>query len=64
MRKMNNALSERLAHRMHADQEELADRIARALPHDGAVESQPDLHFSREYKRYFGYSPVRDVDRL
>ena len=60
MRKMSNILSERLAHRMQADQEELAHRIARALPHDGAVESQPALHFRRHSKpgeRVYGSSP-------
>jgi hypothetical protein len=32
---------------MRADQEELAERIARAIPHDGTVEPQPGLHFRR-----------------
>ena len=32
---------------MQADQEELAERIARALPRDGTVEPQPGLHFRR-----------------
>ncbi|MEP0848589.1 MAG: AraC family transcriptional regulator [Phycisphaerae bacterium] len=32
---------------MRADQEELAERIARALPRDGSVEPQPGLHFRR-----------------
>ena len=35
---------------MRADQEELAHRIARALPRDGTVEPQPGLHF-RRYSR-------------
>jgi hypothetical protein len=58
MRKMSNAPSEREARRMHADQEELADRIARALPRDGAVEPQPGLHFrrhSRLAERVYGF---------
>ena len=32
---------------MQADREELANRIARALPRDGAIEPQPGLHFRR-----------------
>jgi AraC-like DNA-binding protein len=32
---------------MQADQQELADRIGRALPCDGVVEPQPGLHFRR-----------------
>jgi AraC-like DNA-binding protein len=47
MRNAMNATSERQARRMQADQEELADRIARALPRDGTVEPQPGLHFRR-----------------
>ncbi len=62
MRKMMNATSERQARRMRADQEELADRIARALPRDGAVEPQPGLHFrrhSRSAERVYGfYAPA------
>ncbi len=49
MRKMNNSTNKRL-NRMQADQEELADRIANALTHDGAVERQPNLHFQRHSK--------------
>ena len=33
--------------RMQADQEELADRIARALPQDGRIEPQPGVFFTR-----------------
>ena len=43
---------------MQADQRELADRIARALPRDGAVEPQPGLHFrrhSRAAERVYGF---------
>ena len=47
MRGMMNATSERQARRMRADQEELADRIARAVPRDGELEPQPGLHFRR-----------------
>ncbi len=32
---------------MRADQAELADRIARAVPRDGEIEPQPGLHFRR-----------------
>jgi AraC-like DNA-binding protein len=35
---------------MHADREELADRIARALALDGKIEPQPGLHFHRQSK--------------
>jgi AraC-like DNA-binding protein len=47
MRKMKNAMSEREARRMRAEQEELAERIARATPHEGTAEVQPSLHFRR-----------------
>jgi AraC-like DNA-binding protein len=56
---MSNGQSERQGRRIRADQEELADRIARALPHDGALEPQPGLHFrrhSRSSERVFGVS--------
>lgn len=39
--------NERQRRRMQSDQEELAERIARALPHDGAVEPQPGVHYRR-----------------
>jgi hypothetical protein len=51
MRKMMNATREGPARRMQADREELADRIARALPRDGTVEPQPGLHFRRHSGR-------------
>jgi AraC-like DNA-binding protein len=44
---MMNISGERQASRMQADQEELAERIARALPRDGTVEPQPGLHLRR-----------------
>jgi AraC-like DNA-binding protein len=47
MKKRTNAEDERQRRRVEADQAELADRIARALPHDGAVEPQPGVHFRR-----------------
>src|SRR5436190_10507631 len=47
MRNMKNTTSEREARRMRADQEELAERIARATPSEGTVEVQPGLHFRR-----------------
>jgi AraC-like DNA-binding protein len=37
--------------RVTADREELADRIARALPRDGKIEPQPGLHFNRVSSR-------------
>ncbi|MFL6262803.1 MAG: AraC family transcriptional regulator [Thermoanaerobaculia bacterium] len=39
--------SERGTHREHASREEMADRIARALPEDGAVEPLKGLHLNR-----------------
>jgi AraC-like DNA-binding protein len=47
MRNPMNATSQRQVFRTQADREELADRIARALPHDGTVQPQPGLHFRR-----------------
>jgi len=48
MRRMiNGTPSPRPTRRMQADQEELADRIARALPRDGTIEPQPGVHFRR-----------------
>jgi hypothetical protein len=35
------------AGRMPVDQAELAERIARALPHNGAIEPQPGVHYRR-----------------
>jgi len=58
MRNVMNATSERQARRMRADQEELAHRIARAMPRDGTVEPQPGLHFrrcSRPTERLHGF---------
>jgi hypothetical protein len=43
VRHMMYSASERQACRMHADQQEVAHRIARALPRDGSVEPQPGL---------------------
>lgn len=47
MRKMTDVMSDRLNRRMQTDREELADRIARAMPRDGVVEVQPGLHLYR-----------------
>jgi AraC-like DNA-binding protein len=47
MPKMMNITKDQQARRMQADQAELAERIARALSHDGTVEPQPGLHFRR-----------------
>jgi AraC-like DNA-binding protein len=47
MRKMTNTSRQRPTRRMQADQEELADRIARALPRDGRIEPQPGVFFNR-----------------
>ena len=60
-RKMCTAPNERKTGRMQADREELADRIARALPHDGAVEPQAGLHYRRcssPAKRLYGFYPA------
>ena len=51
--KMSTMISpsrEQLARNMSAGRQELADRIARALPRDGAMECQPGLHFRRYSK--------------
>jgi AraC-like DNA-binding protein len=58
MRTMRDATTEREDRRRRADQDELAERIARALPHDGTVEPQPGLHFrrcSRPTERIHGF---------
>jgi len=47
MRKMTSITNELQVRRMEADREELAERIARALPRDGKVEPQPGLVFTR-----------------
>src|SRR3954447_20917873 len=47
MRKKMNAHNEKQARRMQADREEMAERIAHALPRDGKVEVQPGLVFTR-----------------
>jgi AraC-like DNA-binding protein len=55
---MRDATTEREDRRRQADQEELVERIARALPHDGTVEPQPGLHFrrcSRPTERIHGF---------
>src|SRR6187401_2430798 len=47
MRKKMNAHDEKQARRMQADREELAERIAHALPCDSKVEVQPGLVLTR-----------------
>ncbi len=37
-----------LTFRMQSDRAELADRISRALPHDGKLQARPGLHFHRK----------------
>ena len=57
---MREVQSEHQVRRLQAAREELADRIARALPRDGAFEPQPDLHFrrhSRPAERVYGFYP-------
>jgi AraC-like DNA-binding protein len=45
--KATSTTNQRQARRMDADREELADRLARALLHDGVAEPQPGLYISR-----------------
>jgi hypothetical protein len=52
MRNMMDATSERQARRMRADQEELAHRIARALPRDGRIAAGSALPPLFEADRY------------
>jgi hypothetical protein len=52
MRNMMNATSERQARRMRADQEELAHRIARALPRNGRTAAGSALPPLFEADRY------------
>jgi hypothetical protein len=47
MRNMRNATTERESRRIQADREELAERIARAMPREGTIEAEPGLHFRR-----------------
>jgi AraC-like DNA-binding protein len=47
MRKKVDTHDEKQARRMQADRDELAERIARALPRDSKVEVQPGLVFTR-----------------
>lgn len=44
---MENSVSQRRAERVEGDLAELAERIGRALPDDGAIEVQPGVHFRR-----------------
>jgi len=45
--RMRNEQIDRLARRVEADLAELAERIARALPHDGGIEVQPGVYLRR-----------------
>ena len=47
LRKMMNNPNSREVRRIDADREELAERIARALPTDGLVQPQPGVYLSR-----------------
>src|SRR5207302_5202581 len=47
MRSKMNTTNERQSQRMEADREELAERIARALPRNGVAEPQPGVYLSR-----------------
>src|SRR3954470_14262409 len=47
MRNIMKADSDRHARRIRENQEELAERILRALPRDGVLEPQPGVHFRR-----------------
>lgn len=48
---MENSVSQRRAERVEGDLAELAERVARTLPYDGAVEVQPGVHFRRTSTR-------------
>ncbi len=58
MRNMMHATSERQARRMPADQEELAHRIARALPRDGRTAAGSALPPLFEADRYRVDDPI------
>ena len=47
MRKKMNARDENQTRRMQTDREELAARIAKAMPRDGRLEVQPGVFFNR-----------------
>jgi Sulfatase-modifying factor enzyme 1/AraC-type transcriptional regulator N-terminus len=47
MRRMKNIAPNIVASRIQADREELAQRIAKALPREGTIESQSGVHFRR-----------------
>jgi AraC-like DNA-binding protein len=47
MREMRATTTEKQLHRVDADREELAERIARALPHNGVTEPRPGVLLSR-----------------
>src|SRR2546421_10584509 len=47
MRKMTSTTNEKHVQRMDADREELAERIAQALPRNGVAEPQPGVYLSR-----------------
>ena len=42
--KMTHTQDMRTVRRMEADREELAERMARAMPRDGVAEPQPGVH--------------------
>jgi AraC-like DNA-binding protein len=50
MARMINVSNNPQARRALADQDELADRIARLQPHDGKVQPQPGVHLHRQCK--------------
>src|SRR4051812_1975383 len=47
MRKNMNTTNDRESRRMQADREELAERIALAMPNDGTRDVQPGLNLAR-----------------
>ena len=50
-RKMITDFGNRQARRMQADREELAERLARAMPRDGTTYPQPGVNVTQKWAR-------------